>query len=256
MKKQNNGQFVDCYRLTFNGKPQFVYLLGGLQPADIYLKLLNGEKAAAVIRNIFKGLLAIESVGFLDIGKTDCRLNRIFIEPKTLAAKFIYLPVQTINNVAGLYVLQNLRDRLIDCMVKTSHADVPEVRSIIGVLNNPSFMTLSAICKALTEDGHQTDVANASVSELLLISRKRNIRIAIAPKEFILRRRDVAEGNKKVGRQHARIFFEREKWYVEDLDSTNGTSVNGHIVTPGIPVEIRPGDILGLADEQYDIEKG
>ena len=150
MKKQDEGQFVDCFRLAFNGKPQFVFLSGELQPAGIYLRMLDGEQAAAVIKNIFLGLKAIESIGFLDIGKVDCSLNRIFIEPKTFAAKFIYLPVRTRNTEAGLYMLQALRQSISDYLVKMGRADIPAIRSIIGVLNNPSFMTLSVICRTLT----------------------------------------------------------------------------------------------------------
>ena len=256
MKKQNDGQFVDCFRLAFNGKPQFVFLSGELQPVGIYLRMLDGEQVSAVIKNIFLGLKAIETIGFLDIGKVDCSLNRIFIEPKTFAPKFIYLPVRTRNTEAGIYMLQALRQSISEFLVKMGRADIPAIRSIIGVLNNPSFMTLSAICRSLT--GGETSVVDTSDSDnnLLLISRQKDVQITIVPKEYILRRKEVAEGNKRVGRQHARMFFQDKKWYIEDLDSANGTSVNGKNVSAGNPVEICPGDILYLADEQYYIEKG
>jgi pSer/pThr/pTyr-binding forkhead associated (FHA) protein len=49
-----------------------------------------------------------------------------------------------------------------------------------------------------------------------------------------------------VSRQHCRFLFENERLYVEDLNSSNGTFVNGvrvygkHMVQPGDEVEVGP----------------
>lgn len=45
-----------------------------------------------------------------------------------------------------------------------------------------------------------------------------------------------------VGRRHARIFIDAGELKIEDLDSTNGTSINGRRLAPRAPELLRDGD--------------
>lgn len=47
-----------------------------------------------------------------------------------------------------------------------------------------------------------------------------------------------------LSREHARLFGERDLLYVEDLDTTNGTRVNGRVLQPRAPASIGAGDTL------------
>jgi hypothetical protein len=47
-----------------------------------------------------------------------------------------------------------------------------------------------------------------------------------------------------VSGEHARLRWNGRGWVLEDLDSTNGTEVNGHEVKGAMP--IKPGDVIGL----------
>lgn len=51
-------------------------------------------------------------------------------------------------------------------------------------------------------------------------------------------------GKSGVSRLHARLVKQEEQWYLEDLNSTNGTSVNGQALSPDQPVVINNGDII------------
>ena len=57
---------------------------------------------------------------------------------------------------------------------------------------------------------------------------------------------DVVVDDPSVSRRHARLRYRDGGWTVCDLDSTNGTTVNGCRVGRCI---LRPGDRLGLGDE-------
>lgn len=56
-----------------------------------------------------------------------------------------------------------------------------------------------------------------------------------------------------VSRYHARIRREGRGIYIEDLNSTNGTSVNGELLGYQQKVEIKSGDEIMFADECYKI---
>ncbi|HMO56925.1 MAG TPA: zinc ribbon domain-containing protein [Roseiflexaceae bacterium] len=56
-----------------------------------------------------------------------------------------------------------------------------------------------------------------------------------------------------VGRRHCRIFIQGGQVMIEDLDSTNGTTVGGQRLTARRPHPLRPGDrvVLGQLELQY-----
>jgi hypothetical protein len=57
---------------------------------------------------------------------------------------------------------------------------------------------------------------------------------------------DIVLGDMTVSRRHLRLLFSDGVWSLRDLDSTNGTSVNGSLVKR---CQLRPGDQLRLGDE-------
>jgi hypothetical protein len=57
---------------------------------------------------------------------------------------------------------------------------------------------------------------------------------------------DIVLADMTVSRRHARLLFSDGLWTLRDLDSTNGTSVNGNLVKR---CQLRPGDRLRLGDE-------
>ena len=74
------------------------------------------------------------------------------------------------------------------------------------------------------------------------------------PGELILGRHhacDVLLSDPSVSRRHARLIFRDGSWVLQDLDSTNGTLVNGVQVGR---CALRPGDRLALGDEQLRID--
>jgi hypothetical protein len=62
---------------------------------------------------------------------------------------------------------------------------------------------------------------------------------------------DVVVDEPSVSRHHARLVFRDHKWIVRDLDSTNGTIVNGTRVGR---CELRPGDCVVLGDVQLMVD--
>lgn len=62
---------------------------------------------------------------------------------------------------------------------------------------------------------------------------------------------DFVVENVMVSRKHAVITMECGGYYIEDMDSTNGTFVNGSRLSPYEPVLIKEGDQVFLANEKY-----
>ncbi len=60
--------------------------------------------------------------------------------------------------------------------------------------------------------------------------------------------------NQTVSRKHAMLYEDHGGWYVDDLSSLNGTSVNGVKVVPGQPVRVKSGDRISLSDETFLVQ--
>jgi pSer/pThr/pTyr-binding forkhead associated (FHA) protein len=62
---------------------------------------------------------------------------------------------------------------------------------------------------------------------------------------------DIVLEDRTVSRRHARLACRDGTWIVHDLDSTNGTFVNGATVGR---CQLRPGDRLCLGDQAVDVD--
>jgi hypothetical protein len=54
---------------------------------------------------------------------------------------------------------------------------------------------------------------------------------------------EIVLGDDTVSRHHAELRFEADRWILRDLGSSNGTYVNGRLVTEA---EVRAGDVIHL----------
>lgn len=59
---------------------------------------------------------------------------------------------------------------------------------------------------------------------------------------------DLTLASESVSRRHARLLLAERQWQVEDLESYNGTTVNGLRVEPGQPRPLLHKDVIGVGD--------
>lgn len=81
-------------------------------------------------------------------------------------------------------------------------------------------------------------------------------RLELDGSEFLLGRGqgcDLVLGDKLVSRRHARVFCSKDRWYIEDLDSTNGLFVNGARVGRRA---LRHGDEIGMGGVTLVYDEG
>ncbi len=75
-----------------------------------------------------------------------------------------------------------------------------------------------------------------------------------AQRELVIGRHeacDVVLGDPAVSRRHARLWFRDGSWVLQDLESTNGTTVNGTRVGR---CEVRPGDRIVFGRQHLKVD--
>lgn len=60
--------------------------------------------------------------------------------------------------------------------------------------------------------------------------------------------------NRFVGHGHCHILCRGGEYFVVDDNSKNGTLVNGTPIVPGEEVKIKHGDVICLADEEFEFK--
>lgn len=102
--------------------------------------------------------------------------------------------------------------------------------------------------------------SESSVSNAYLIRKRTGERIEITGREFILGK-DPSQtdycitGNSAISRAHAVIICNGPEYDVADKNATNGTFVNGMKVNAFQKMTLKEGDILKLADEEFEFKR-
>lgn len=81
--------------------------------------------------------------------------------------------------------------------------------------------------------------------------------VATAPHGVVLGRHsmlvDCVIDSPEISRRHLRIRHKGNSFHVEDLNSSNGTSVNGAAIPPYRPMRLRDGDVLRCGNVEFNV---
>jgi len=141
----------------------------------------------------------------------------------------------------------------------------------LGLLFGPRLIEPRGVVGDLTLRTHRPGVGLASLASVVaavgarvarIIGRGRSesgpLVLALdwsgSPGDLIIGRGpgcDIALGDETVSRRHARLVFRDGGWIVQDLESTNGVTVNGAKVGR---CQLRPGDRLRLGLQLIEVD--
>ncbi len=116
------------------------------------------------------------------------------------------------------------------------------------------------------KDGSKKERLDKALSiEVEMMNSGRKVLLS-ADREILVGRLDAAHGifpeldlttdgglEQGVSRRHARIYTREGTCYVEDLDSTNGSFLNGERLTPYLPYAFQSGDALMFGTMQMKV---
>lgn len=111
-----------------------------------------------------------------------------------------------------------------------------------------SGVSPSEIAKHPAERHPNTDEGKTIIqkSSFLILKTPAGIDIKVKDGDIIGRNamgQEVLSAFKTVSREHARITYKDGKWFIEDLNSTNGTYINGNRIPSNKKIELRPCQI-------------
>lgn len=111
-----------------------------------------------------------------------------------------------------------------------------------------SGVSPSEVAEAPVERHSNTDEGKTIIQRdnYLILKTHAGIDIKVKDGDMIGRDavgQEIFSAFKTVSREHARITYKDGKWFIEDMNSTNGTYINGNRIPPNKKVELRPCQI-------------
>lgn len=113
---------------------------------------------------------------------------------------------------------------------------------------NPAGMICCVECGLIFEKALEGDAFGAPAVQLPVLVDQSGREYPIRPGQNVVGREgDIQLNEPKASRRHAMITLNDSALTVEDLGSTNGTSLNGNKLSPNVPQPLNAGDTLLFA---------
>lgn len=273
LQSQANSCFVKCMKMMFNGKVQLYYLTKGLKSFASMIPSLDAESFLTIVANLLSDIIDVKHNGFLSCQNIDIAFERIYVDPATHKVSLVYLPLSKRIYDDNSSFENEIRTGLVKLISGVSTLSTPKTMQFSADLSNGtlSIEDLFARIKGGKSIGGgqsrigQTDVgggkAGSGLLRIIAMNTPTRVEIAVTKDEFIIgKKAELCDGvidfNKMISRSHCRINKKGSQYTITDLQSANGTYVNKVKLQPNQPHPINNGDVIRLANSDFQVSIG
>lgn len=265
LQSQASGCFVKCMKMLYNGNIQIFYLTHELKPLANLIGSLEPERFMAIVINLMANILKVKSNGFLSCQKVDSSFAHIYVDPTTLHVSLVYLPVTQRIHPDDSSFENEIRTELIRMISGAENLHSPATTQLSTDLSN-GVLSVEDLYRRYKggEDFRTPKVGQPSKGQggdrllLTAMHTPTRVEIPITKDSFVLGKKvGVVDGvisfNDKISRIHCRIDRRGNGYTVTDLQSANGTYVNGKRLVANQPHQIGHGDVIRMANSDFQV---
>lgn len=269
LQSQQEGCFIKCMKLRYNGKLQFYYLTNGYKSLDSMISTIEIDGFMTIMANIFSSIISVKNNGFLSCKNIDISFEKIYVDPNTYKVMLVYLPVSTSFFDDESSFENELRTNLVKVISSTETLSSPRSKEFKSDLSN-GMLTVKDLYEHIRDGKKHIPEMNLSIKEKMNDSIKKthlsiismnaptHVEITVTKDNFMIgKNADVVDGvisfNKMISRIHCKIMNDNGRYMIVDLKSANGTYVNKVRLVPKQLYPIRDGDIIRLANSDFRV---
>lgn len=270
LQSRSDGCFVRCMKMQMNGHVQLYYLTSDFKPFSALLPSLDQDSFLIVISNMLADMIEVKQNGFLSCQNIDISFDRIYVDPSTLKISLIYLPVNCRLFDSYSDFENELRTSLIKAISNMSYS-APKLQSLTSDLSN-ALLSFEDIYNNVKGDKKNNTTRRSSETKefktestscpfkLVAVNAPVKTEILVNRDEFIVgKKAGMCDGvitfNKMISRRHCKFNMVNGSLMITDLQSANGTFVNRVRLRPNQPEPVNQGDIVRLADSDFQVVK-
>lgn len=266
LRSQTGNGFVRCMKMLYNGKLQMYYFTEELKPLSAMLHFLDADTFLTIVANLFADIETVNNNGFLSIRNVDISPDHIYVDPASCKVQLIYLPVSERLFEDRVAFENTLRQNLMRLITVTPAVSSPLTHQLVADLSN-NHCSLQAMCDKIREahsemfgDNVTVRIAPAkeTVVRITALNGPTNLQMVINKDSFVIGKSETGvDGtisyNRMISRAHCRINKDGTVVTITDLQSSNGTYVNQTRLQPNQPCQLQNGDIIRLANSDFQV---
>lgn len=272
LQSQADSCFVKCMKMTYNGKVQLFYLTSKYKALSSLLPSLDADSFMIISTNLIADIIDVKNNGFLSCRNIDISFEHIFVNPNTYKVSLVYLPISKRIYDDNSSFENEIRTGLVKLISGVSTLSSEKTMQLSADLSNGmlSFEDLYSRAKGSKNSSSSTSKKRITNTNIVDINKKgENLRIVamnapmrveivVTKDEFVIGKKEsVVDGaisfNKMISRVHCKINKNGNQYTITDLQSANGTYVNKIKMNPQQPYPIKNGDIIRLANSDFQV---
>lgn len=269
LQNQANGIFVHCMRMMKNGKTSLYYLTDDYRPMSSMFAGITADNLITAVINLFASIIEVRNNGFLTCQNIDLSWDKIFVEQNTLKVKLVYLPLKIKVFDSYAEFESELRSgivKLINKVIETTNERLDKLvldlsngsLSLEDVYNKSRSPESASISKQQSGQEYAMQQSALSGIKLVAMNAPQHFEIVIDRDNMLLGKKQelvdaVIPFNNMISRRHCRIVRVNGDFYISDEGSANGTYVNQMRVEKGQQHLINKGDVIRMADSDFQI---
>lgn len=278
LKNIKSPYILNSAHVFYNDADRIIYDTSNMEALSAIYDKLPDTVITAILAAFAEVLRIVEDKAFLEKEYIDLDMAHIYISMADNTAKFLILPItysqkSTSSNewlLMAVHMISALienRDqlRLRELANIWEAMDKVKISSDAGSIeqNNAMIELIEAVKKLYPMSTELlTDSCSSSTFSIYVTLRYRGIlgemAFYVCTPEFYIGKNPDMEGtigiNPAISRRHMRVITVNGLSYIEDLDSSNGTYLNGIRCESGKKYQIRNNDLIRLADMDFRVE--
>lgn len=272
LQSQTTTCFVKCMKQLYNGNIQLFYLTGNLKPFSTMIPNLDPDNFLTIVSNMLADIIDVKHNGFLSCQNIDISFEKIFVDPATLKVSLVYLPVNKRVYSDALMFENELRTSLVKLISAVSTLSSSKTTQFSVDLSNGT-LSIEDLYNRIKGNGSFGGVRTETEADpvptpskttsmrLVAMNTPTRVEFEITKDEFVIgKKAELVDGvvsfNKMISRSHCKITRKNNQYSVIDLQSANGTYVNKTRLQPNKPCVINNGDIIRLANSDFQVVIG
>jgi len=265
LQSQANSCFVKCMKMMYNGHVQLYYLTKGLKSFATMIPTLEPESFMTIVANLLSDIIDVKHNGFLSCQNIDIAFERIYVDPATLKVCLVYLPLSKRIYDDNSTFENEIRTGLVKLISGVSTLSSSKTMQLSADLSNGtlSMEDLHARIKGgkiidRDQDDNRQDNTSSGLLRIIAMNAPTRVVFVVNKDEFVIGKKaelcdGVIEFNKMISRSHCKITKRGGQYLITDLQSANGTYVNKVKLQPNQPTPVKNGDVIRLANSDFQV---
>ncbi len=265
LQSQTDNCFVKCMKMMYNGKIQLYYLTKGLRTFSTMIPSLDADSFLTIVSNLFTNVIDVKHNGFLSCQNIDISFERIYVDPTTHKVSLVYLPLNQHIYEDNSSFENELRTGLVKLISGISTLSTSKTMQFSADLSDGT-LTIEDLARSLKGGKIDKPIIKDTPEKteklrIIAMNAPTRVELEVTKDDFVIGKKpELCDGvigfNKMISRSHCKINKSGNQFVITDLQSANGTYVNRVRLQPNQPHPINNGDVIRLANSDFQVSIG